>query len=56
MCGLEVSQYIFKNCIKNVEFKGYNSKINLLHQLLRRYSLIVQNALEENEIRKRKKF
>lgn len=56
MCGLEVSQYIFKNCIKNVEFKGYNSKINLLHQLLRRYSLIVQNALEENEIREKEEI
>lgn len=56
MCGLEVSQYIFKNCIKDVEFKGYNSKINLLHQLLRRYSLIVQNALGEDEILKKERI
>ncbi len=56
MCGLEVSQYIFKNSIKDVEFKGYNSKVNLLHQLLRRYSLIVQNALDENEIKKREQI
>lgn len=55
LCGLEVSQYIFKNCIKEVEFKGYNSKVNLLHQLLRRYSLIVQNALNQDEIKKREK-
>ena len=51
LCGLEASQYIFKNCIKEIEFKGYNSKVNLLHQLLRRYSLIVQNALSDNEIK-----
>ena len=56
LCGLEVSQYIFKNCIKEIEFKGYNSKVNLLHQLLRRYSLIVQNALCNDEIKKREKI
>ena len=56
LCGLEVSQYIFKNCIKEIEFKGYNSKINLLHQLLRRYSLIVQNALNEDEIKQKEKI
>ncbi len=56
LCGLETSQYIFKNCIKEIEFKGYNSKINLLHQLLRRYSLIVQNSLNEEEIQIREKI
>ena len=56
LCGLETSQYIFKNCIKEIEFKGYNSKINLLHQLLRRYSLIVQNALSNEEIKTREKI
>ena len=56
LCGLEVSQYIFKNCIKEVEFKGYNSKVNLLHQLFRRYSLIVQNALNEEDIKFREQI
>ena len=56
LCGLEASQYIFKNCIKEIEFKGYNSKVNLLHQLLRRYSLIVQNSLNDNEIKIREKI
>ena len=39
LCGLEVSQYIFKQCIKEADFSDYISKVNLLHQLFRRYSL-----------------
>ncbi len=53
LCGLEVSQYIFKNCIKEVDFKGYNSKVSLLHQLLRRNSLINLNNLSNDEVSKR---
>ncbi len=53
LCGLEVSQHIFKNCIERFEFRGYNSKMNLLHQLFKRYTLICQNALDEDEIQKR---
>ncbi|GBF23421.1 uvrD/REP helicase [Candidatus Gastranaerophilus sp. (ex Termes propinquus)] len=56
MCGLEVSQHIFKKCVEKAHFKGYNSKINLLHQLLRRYSLIVQNALSDKEVQERAKM
>lgn len=52
-CGLEVSQYIFKQSIKEADFSDYISKVNLLHQLFRRYSLIVQNALTDEEIEKR---
>ena len=44
LCGLEVSQYIFKNCIEEVDFSGYNSKTSLLHQLFRRNSLINLNS------------
>ena len=40
---LEVTQYILKDIIKDIQFKGYNSKKSLLHQIFRRYSLIVQN-------------
>lgn len=49
-CGLEVSQYIFKQSIKDADFSDYISKINLLHQLFRRYSLIVQNSLSDKEV------
>lgn len=56
LSGLEVSQYIFKNAINEVQFKGYNSKMNLLHQLLRRYSLSVLNALTPDEIKERTKI
>ncbi len=53
LCGLEVSQYILKNCFKTDVFKDYGSKLNLLHQLFRRYSLIVQNSLSDKEVKKR---
>lgn len=49
-CGLEVSQYIFKQCIKEADFSDYISKVNLLHQLFRRYSLTVQNDLTNNDL------
>ena len=50
MAGLEVSQFILKDIIREVQFKGYNSKKSLLHQLFRRYSLIVQNNLTDDEV------
>ena len=56
MTGLEVSQYILKNILKLVPFKGYNSKKSLLHQLFRRYSLIVQNNLSDKEVDYRSKI
>ncbi len=56
LSGLEVSQYIFKKAIDEVQFRGYNSKGNLLHQLLRRYSLCVLNALTPDEIKERAKI
>ena len=56
MCGLEVSQYIFKECIKEVDFSGYNSKTSLLHQLLRRNSLININDLSKEELDLRSKI
>ncbi len=55
-CGLEPSQYILKNIIKDLKFEGYNSKHSLLHQLFRRYSLIVQNNLTEEETRNRSRI
>ena len=54
--GLEPSQYILKNIIKDLKFEGYNSKRSLLHQLFRRYSLIVQNNLSENQVAERSKI
>lgn len=53
LSGLEVSQYIFRKAIDEVQFRGYNSKGNLLHQLLRRYSLCVLNALTADEIKEK---
>lgn len=50
LTGLEVSQFILKDILKTVKFKGYNSKKSLLHQIFRRYSLIVQNNLTDEEI------
>ncbi len=50
LCGLEISQFIFKQSIKEADFSDYISKVNLLHQLFRRYSLIVQNELTAQEV------
>lgn len=50
LTGLEVSQYILKDILKEIPVKGYNSKKSLLHQIFRRYSLIVQNALTDEEV------
>ncbi|MBR2069752.1 MAG: ATP-dependent helicase [Candidatus Gastranaerophilales bacterium] len=56
LSGLEVSQFIFKQCIKEVDFKGYNSKTSLLHQMLRRISLINLNNLSDSEVDMRSKI
>ena len=56
LAGLEVSQFILKDIIKDIQFKGYNSKKSLLHQLFRRYSLIVQNNLTDEEVDERSKI
>ena len=53
LAGLEVSQFILKDILKEVPFKGYNSKKSLLHQLFRRYSLIVQNNLSDKDVDER---
>ena len=53
LAGLEISQFILKDILKDVKFKGYNSKKSLLNQLFRRYSLIVQNNLSDKEIEER---
>lgn len=52
-CGLEVSGLFMKSAIKETGFIDYNSKINLLHQLFRRNSLIIQNALTLQEVNER---
>lgn len=56
LVGLEVSQKLFKDCINEVDFTGYNSKISLLHQMLRRYSLITLNDLSQEEMDSRSKI
>lgn len=50
LIGLEVSQFIMKEIISEIKFEGYNSKKSLLHQLFRRYSLIVQNNLDDKAV------
>lgn len=51
LTGLEVSQFIMKEIISDIKFEGYNSKKSLLHQLFRRYSLIVQNNLSDDDVK-----
>lgn len=51
LTGLEVSQFIMKEIIAQIKFEGYNSKKSLLHQLFRRYSLIVQNNLDDTAVK-----
>ena len=53
LAGLEVSQFILKDILKTVKFKGYNSRVSLLQQIFRRYSLIVQNNLTQQEVDER---
>lgn len=50
MIGLEISQFMLKDIIKDIKFEGYNSKKSLLQQLFRRYSLIVQNNLTDKDV------
>ncbi|MBR1681538.1 ATP-dependent helicase [bacterium] len=51
MIGLEVSQFLLKDIIKDIKFEGYNSKKSLLQQLFRRYSLIIQNNLNDDDVK-----
>lgn len=53
LAGLEVSQFILKDILNQVKFRGYNSRMSLLHQIFRRYSLIVQNNLSQTEVNER---
>jgi len=56
LSGLEVSQFILKDILKEVQFKGYNSRMSLIQQIFRRYSLIIQNNLSQSEIDERAKI
>lgn len=56
LVGLEVSQFLLKDILKKKEVKGYNSKKSLLHQIFRRYSLIVQNNLTNDDVKERSKI
>ena len=56
LVGLEVSQFLLKDILKQIEVKGYNSKKSLFHQIFRRYSLIVQNNLSDEEVKERSKI
>lgn len=60
LCGLETTEYLLRNTINKINnrhdiektFRDYPSPHNLLHQILRRYSLIIQNNLNDDEIKK----
>lgn len=56
LVGLEVSQFLLKDVLKEKEVKGYNSKKSLLHQIFRRYGLIVQNNLNNDDVKERSKI
>ncbi len=56
LVGLEVSQFLLKDILRDYSVKGYNSKKSLLHQIFRRYSLIVQNNLNNDDVRERSKI
>ena len=56
LSGLEISQFILKDILKEVPFKGYNSRMSLIQQIFRRYSLIIQNNLSQSEIDERAKI
>lgn len=56
LSGLEVSQFILKDILKEVPFKGYNSRMSLIQQIFRRYSLIIQNNLSPSEVNERAKI
>ena len=56
LVGLEVSQFLLRDILKEYSVKGYNSKKSLLHQIFRRYSLIVQNNLNNDDVRERSKI
>ena len=56
LVGLEVSQFLLKDLLKSIVVKGYNSKKSLLHQIFRRYSLIVQNNLSSEDVKERAKI
>lgn len=51
LIGLEISQFMLKDILKDIKFEGYNSKKSLIQQLFRRYSLIIQNNLTENDVK-----
>ena len=56
LVGLEVSNFLLKDLLKNIVVRGYNSKKSLLHQIFRRYALIVQNDLSSDDVKERAKI
>ena len=56
LVGLEVSSFLLKDLLKNIVVRGYNSKKSLLHQIFRRYALIVQNDLSNDDVKERAKI
>lgn len=56
LCGLQLSQMFLSKCIKDVGFRDYFSKSNLLHQLFKRMQLTVLNGLSDYQIEEKSKI
>ena len=56
LTGVNITSYLIKKNLKSADFAEYQTSQNLMHQLLRRYTLICNNSLTENEISKKSQF
>lgn len=50
MSGVDITSYLVKKNLHRGDFGDYYSSGNLMHQLMRRYTMISHNALERDEI------
>lgn len=50
LTGVNISSYLLKKNLERADFAEYQTSQNLIHQLLRRYTLICNNSLSEEEV------
>lgn len=53
MGGMGNSLFLINKCCERANFSDYRSGLNLMHQLMRRYTLIVNNNLSKEEIKQK---
>lgn len=53
MGGMGNSLFLMNKCCERANFADYRSGLNLMHQLMRRYTLIVNNNLSKEEIKQK---